>query len=86
SGFTGSNRYTAIWTGDNYSNYLHFRNSIPTTLNLTFTAPAEIRQVTINGQKAKPCSAQGVPIGNRRMKTWSLPGASPNRVAAPCID
>jgi alpha-glucosidase len=37
SGFTGSNRYTAIWTGDNYSNYIHLRNSIPTTLNLALS-------------------------------------------------
>ncbi|HEY5743272.1 MAG TPA: glycoside hydrolase family 31 protein, partial [Terrimicrobiaceae bacterium] len=37
SGFTGSNRYTAIWTGDNYSNYTHLENSIPTTLNLALS-------------------------------------------------
>ncbi|HET9523629.1 MAG TPA: TIM-barrel domain-containing protein [Terrimicrobiaceae bacterium] len=48
---------------------------------LTFTAPAEIRRVTINGRKAKPCSAQGVPIGNGRMKTWSASGAGLNQVA-----
>jgi len=34
SGCTGSNRYTAIWTGDNCSNYHHLKNSIATTLNL----------------------------------------------------
>jgi alpha-glucosidase len=44
--------------------------------NFTFSAPAEIRQVTINGEKAKPCSAQGVPIGNGRTKTWSVPVSS----------
>lgn len=37
SGFTGSNRYTAVWTGDNYSNYVHLKNSIPTTLNLALS-------------------------------------------------
>jgi len=37
SGFIGSNRYTAIWTGDNYSNYHHLKNSIPTTLNLALS-------------------------------------------------
>jgi len=37
SGFTGSNRYTAIWTGDNYSNYHHLKNSIATTLNLALS-------------------------------------------------
>ena len=37
SGCTGSNRYTAIWTGDNYSNYHHLKNSIPTTLNLALS-------------------------------------------------
>jgi len=37
SGATGSNRYTAIWTGDNYSNYHHLKNSIPTTLNLALS-------------------------------------------------
>lgn len=37
SGCTGSNRYTAIWTGDNYSNYHHLKNSIATTLNLALS-------------------------------------------------
>jgi alpha-glucosidase len=37
SGFTGSSRYTAIWTGDNYSNYHHLKNSIATTLNLALS-------------------------------------------------
>ena len=37
SGSTGSNRYTAIWTGDNYSNYHHLKNSIATTLNLALS-------------------------------------------------
>jgi len=37
SGSTGSHRYTAIWTGDNHSNYYHLKNSIPTTLNLALS-------------------------------------------------
>lgn len=37
SGFTGSQRYTAIWTGDNYSNYHHLRTGISTTLNLALS-------------------------------------------------
>lgn len=37
SGFTGSNRYTAIWTGDNVSNYHHLKSSIATTLNLALS-------------------------------------------------
>jgi alpha-glucosidase len=37
SGSTGINRYTAIWTGDNYSNYHHLKNSIATTLNLALS-------------------------------------------------
>jgi alpha-glucosidase len=37
SGFTGINRYTALWTGDNYSNYHHLKNSIATTLNLALS-------------------------------------------------
>ncbi len=37
SGSTGSNRYTAIWTGDNYSNYHHLKASIATTLNLALS-------------------------------------------------
>jgi alpha-glucosidase len=37
SGFTGSSRYTAIWTGDNYSNYFHLKNSIAVTLNLALS-------------------------------------------------
>ena len=37
SGSTGSNRYTAIWTGDNYSNYHHLKSCIATTLNLALS-------------------------------------------------
>jgi alpha-glucosidase len=37
SGYTGSGRFTAIWTGDNYSNYHHLKNSIATTLNLALS-------------------------------------------------
>ena len=37
SGFTGMSRYAAIWTGDNYSNYHHLKNSIATTLNLALS-------------------------------------------------
>lgn len=37
SGYIGSNRYTAIWTGDNFSNYHHLKNSIATTLNLALS-------------------------------------------------
>ena len=37
SGYTGIGRLTALWTGDNFSNYHHLRNSIPTTLNLALS-------------------------------------------------
>jgi len=37
SGFTGSNRFAAIWTGDNYSNRHHLKNTIATTLNLALS-------------------------------------------------
>ncbi len=37
SGFIGTSRYTAIWTGDNYSNYHHLKSSIATTLNLALS-------------------------------------------------
>lgn len=37
SGFISSNRHTAIWTGDNYSNFHHMRKSIPVTLNLSLS-------------------------------------------------
>lgn len=37
SGCTGSNLHTAIWTGDNYSNYHHLKNGIATTLNLALS-------------------------------------------------
>jgi alpha-glucosidase len=37
SGFTGSNKYTAIWTGDNCSNYYHLRNGLATSLNLALS-------------------------------------------------
>ena len=37
SGYTGTSRYTAIWTGDNYSNYAHLKGSLSTTLNLALS-------------------------------------------------
>ncbi|MDR0533226.1 MAG: hypothetical protein LBH01_04660 [Verrucomicrobiales bacterium] len=37
SGFTGSQKYTAIWSGDNYSNYYHLRNSLATCMNLALS-------------------------------------------------
>ncbi|MBN8708742.1 MAG: hypothetical protein BGO12_13955 [Verrucomicrobia bacterium 61-8] len=37
SGSTGSGRHTAIWTGDNYSNYHHLKSCISTTLNLALS-------------------------------------------------
>lgn len=37
SGSTGTSRYTAIWTGDNYSNYHYLKGSIATTLNLALS-------------------------------------------------
>ncbi len=40
SGFTGTQRYSAIWTGDNVSNWAHLRMSIPCTLNLGLSGVA----------------------------------------------
>ncbi len=37
SASTGSGRFTALWNGDNYSNYHHLENVIPTTLNLALS-------------------------------------------------
>ncbi|XHR31141.1 MAG: TIM-barrel domain-containing protein [Chthoniobacteraceae bacterium] len=37
SGSIGSGQHTAIWTGDNYSNYHHLKNSIAATLNLALS-------------------------------------------------
>jgi len=37
SGYIGSSRYTAIWTGDNQSNYHHLRTGISCTLNLALS-------------------------------------------------
>lgn len=37
SGFTGSGKYTAIWTGDNISNYHYLKTSIPCSLNLALS-------------------------------------------------
>jgi alpha-glucosidase len=37
SGFTTSQRYSAIWTGDNWSNYFHLREGIAMTLNLSLS-------------------------------------------------
>jgi len=40
SGFTGTQRYSAIWTGDNDSNWGHLRMSIPCTINLGLSGVA----------------------------------------------
>ncbi|HEY3780942.1 MAG TPA: TIM-barrel domain-containing protein [Fimbriimonadaceae bacterium] len=37
SGSTGSAKYSAIWTGDNLSNYFYLKICIPTTLNLSLS-------------------------------------------------
>jgi alpha-glucosidase len=37
SGYTGSSRYAAIWSGDNYANYWHLRMSIPCALNMSLS-------------------------------------------------
>ncbi|NOY09898.1 MAG: hypothetical protein GXP33_13775, partial [Spirochaetes bacterium] len=37
SGFIGTSRYSAVWTGDNCSNYHHLRQSIPMALNLSLS-------------------------------------------------
>lgn len=34
SGYIGSSKHAAIWTGDNLSNYFYLRNSIPTTIGM----------------------------------------------------
>ena len=40
SGFAGTQRYGAIWTGDNASNWEHLRMSIPCTINLGLSGVA----------------------------------------------
>ncbi|HUX14550.1 MAG TPA: glycoside hydrolase family 31 protein [Spirochaetia bacterium] len=37
SGFVSTGRYSAIWTGDNVSNYVHLAQSIPVCLNLSLS-------------------------------------------------
>lgn len=37
SGYTGTSRFAAIWTGDNVSNRWYLKGSIPTTLNLSLS-------------------------------------------------
>ena len=37
SGFLGSSRYAAIWTGDNCSNYFYLANSIPCSIGLSLS-------------------------------------------------
>ncbi|CAD5366062.1 Alpha-glucosidase [Rubrivivax sp. A210] len=37
SAATGSSRWTAVWTGDNWSNWQHLRATIPCTLNLALS-------------------------------------------------
>lgn len=40
SGCTGTQRYAAVWTGDNASNWEHLRMSIPCTINLGLSGVA----------------------------------------------
>jgi len=40
SGYTGTQRYSAIWNGDNDSNWRHLRMSIPCTINLGLSGVA----------------------------------------------
>ncbi|MES2310424.1 MAG: glycoside hydrolase family 31 protein [Verrucomicrobiota bacterium] len=40
SAFTGTQRYSAVWTGDNHSNWEHLRMSIPCSLNLSLSGVA----------------------------------------------
>jgi alpha-glucosidase len=37
SGFVGTSRFAAAWTGDNVSNYFYLRGAIPTSLNLSLS-------------------------------------------------
>jgi alpha-glucosidase len=37
SGFTGSSRYAAVWSGDNLSNYFYLQLSIPTAIGLSLS-------------------------------------------------
>jgi alpha-glucosidase len=37
SGFIGTSRYSACWTGDNLSNYFYLSTCVPTTLNLALS-------------------------------------------------
>lgn len=37
SGFIGSSRYSAVWTGDNLSNYFYLQMSIPCSVNLSLS-------------------------------------------------
>lgn len=37
SGSTGIGQFTALWTGDNFSNHHHLRMSVPVTLNLALS-------------------------------------------------
>jgi alpha-glucosidase len=37
SGCTGVSRYAAIWTGDNYSNWHHLKNTLACTMNLALS-------------------------------------------------
>ena len=37
SGYISTSRYSAIWTGDNISNYYHLRGAIPMVLNLSLS-------------------------------------------------
>jgi alpha-glucosidase len=37
SGFTGTSRYAAVWSGDNLANRFYLRNSIPTALGMSIS-------------------------------------------------
>jgi alpha-glucosidase len=92
SASTGTGRYAAVWTGDNYSNHHHLAASIPTSINLALSGipfnGSDVGgfggdasdQLMIDWVKAGflfPFFRIHTATGTRSQEPWSLGGEAP---------
>ena len=66
SGYTGTQKYAAIWTGDNASNWDHLKMSIPMSINLALSG------VSFNGPDI---GGFALDTTEELFTTWTLAGA-----------
>ncbi len=66
SGYTGTQKHAAIWTGDNFSNVEHLRMSVPMSLNLALSG------VSFNGPDVGGFAGDTT---EELITTWMLAGA-----------